>query len=65
MKDLKGVSPERFNLLQQIEFIEIDIVTSEINMEMFLNHERKELHRKLEQLYTKRSKLKRQLKETP
>lgn len=62
MKDLKNVSPTRFAILQDLEFIEMDIITSEINYEMFLEHERKDLRKKLEQLYTRRSELKRRLR---
>lgn len=62
MKDLRKVSPKRIQLLQELDLIsmEIDIVT--IGFEQLNSIERKQVHSKIEQLYTKRAYLKHQLR---
>ena len=62
MKDLRKVSPTRMNILQELDLIamEIDIVT--VGFEQLNSAERKQVHSKIEQLYTKRASLKHQLR---
>lgn len=62
MKDLRKVSPKRISILQELDLIsmEIDIVT--VGFEQLNSVERKQVHSKIEQLYTKRASLKHQLR---
>lgn len=62
MKDLKKASPERIQVLQDIESVAMEIDIATIGYEMLTAPERKYINSQLEKLYTKRASLQRQLR---
>lgn len=62
MKDLKKVSPKRFESIQDIEAIQMDIENTQIGYEMLMEDERREVRKQLEFLYQRRAELKRALR---
>jgi len=62
MKDLKKASPERIQILQDIDSVSMEIEVMGIGYEVLTPSERKYINSQLEQLYTKRSSLQRRLR---
>ena len=62
MKDLKKVSPKRFELIQDIEAIQMDIENTQIGYDMLMPDERREVRMQLEFLCQRRAELKRILR---
>ena len=62
MKDLRKVNPKRIQILQEIDLLSMEIDVAIIGFEMLTSVERKQIHSKIEQLYTKRSSLQQRLR---